>query len=614
MKAAIKCVLLLLLTFSCRHLYAKKEGQELIDSLIVALQKVPEDTNRLNILHYISENGEDGIWQMYNDQLGRCAEKLIPAASRAISLKAKKCYTLYLNNKGYETLLKGDYSNALLLFDSVLQMAKETRDTLDYLASLTSIGAIYDRQNEQKDALQTYLQALAIGEQSKTNELLPAILSNIAKMYHQQNDSVNELAYLQRGEKIITEKKISNFDCPTLFCALGDLMLHRGDATTAMAYFQKAREMADKVGTSHGKVLSIIRIARAYMAEGKHDPALALGKEALDIATKAKYLKLVSDAALLLNNLYLEQGDHKHAYEMYTIHIAARDSLSTADNQKAVMRHQFQSDFDLKQAKIKAEQDKQNALAAKEVQKQKLVRDYFMGGFVVVLLFAGVFFKQRNKISQEKKLSEKLLLNILPAEVADELKAKGNAEAKLIDEVTVLFTDFKGFTQLSEKLSPKALVAEINECFSAFDHIMERYGVEKIKTIGDAYMAAGGLPTANKTHPEDVVNAALEIQKFMMKHKEKKEAVGDLYFEIRIGVHTGPVVAGIVGVKKFQYDIWGDTVNTASRMESSSEVGKVNISESTYELVKDKFATEHRGKVSAKGKGHIDMYYVSRLN
>jgi class 3 adenylate cyclase len=236
-----------------------------------------------------------------------------------------------------------------------------------------------------------------------------------------------------------------------------------------------------------------------------------------------------------------------------------------------------------------------------------------MGGFAVVLLFAGVFFTQRNKIKKGKKLSDELLLNILPEKIAEELKEKGSAEAQLIDEVTVLFTDFKGFTQLSEKLSPKELVAEINECFSAFDYIMEKHGVEKIKTIGDAYMAAGGLPTANTTHAIDVVNAAIAIQQFMQEHKEKKLLANELFFEIRIGVHTGPVVAGIVGVKKFAYDIWGDTVNTASRMESSGEVGKVNISGTTYELVKDKFNCEYRGKVQAKGKGEIDMYFVSKI-
>jgi len=218
------------------------------------------------------------------------------------------------------------------------------------------------------------------------------------------------------------------------------------------------------------------------------------------------------------------------------------------------------------------------------------------------------------ELRQEKERSEELLRNILPEEVAAELKAKGSADAQLIEQVTVLFTDFKGFTEMSEKLTAKELVADIHECFSAFDRIMEKHGIEKIKTIGDAYMAAGGLPTPNTTHALDVIKAALEIRDFIAVGKARKVAAGLPYFEIRIGIHTGPVVAGIVGVKKFAYDIWGDTVNTASRMESSGEVGHVNISEATYELVKNDTGISFtpRGKVQAKGKGEMEMYFVKR--
>ena len=219
-------------------------------------------------------------------------------------------------------------------------------------------------------------------------------------------------------------------------------------------------------------------------------------------------------------------------------------------------------------------------------------------------------YKALKELGSEKERSDLLLLNILPAEIAEELKLTGTAEAKLIEQVTVLFTDFKGFTEASEKLSPQELVSEINQCFTHFDRITGKYGIEKIKTIGDAYMAVGGLPTKNDTHAIDVVNAALDIQNFMEKLRIEKTSEGLPCFEIRIGIHTGSVVAGIVGVKKFQYDIWGDTVNTASRMESSGEVGKINISGSTYLSIKDKFNCHHRGKISAKGKGEIDMYFV----
>ncbi|HRD53506.1 MAG TPA: adenylate/guanylate cyclase domain-containing protein [Flavobacteriales bacterium] len=210
--------------------------------------------------------------------------------------------------------------------------------------------------------------------------------------------------------------------------------------------------------------------------------------------------------------------------------------------------------------------------------------------------------------------SDELLLNILPAEVADELKEVGTAQARHFDAATVLFTDFKGFTAVSEKLAPNDLVRDLNECFSAFDRICETHRIEKIKTIGDAYMAAGGLPTPNTTHAADVIKAALEMRDFIAEGKTRKIAAGLPYFEIRIGIHSGPVIAGIVGVKKFQYDIWGDTGNTASRMESSGEVGQVNISEATYALVKDEpgLAFTPRGKVHAKGKGEMEMYFVAR--
>lgn len=194
--------------------------------------------------------------------------------------------------------------------------------------------------------------------------------------------------------------------------------------------------------------------------------------------------------------------------------------------------------------------------------------------------------------------------------MAEELKATGKAKAKSYTMVTVMFTDFKDFTNISEKVSAELLVDEINYCFSAFDHIIQKHRIEKIKTIGDAYLCAAGLPVSNYTHAVDMVNAAFEICDFIERRKKEKEAKGEMPFELRIGIHTGPVVAGIVGVKKYAYDIWGDTVNLAARMEQNSEAGKFNISGSTYELVKEKFTCIHRGKIEAKHKGMVDMYFV----
>jgi ligand-binding sensor domain-containing protein/class 3 adenylate cyclase len=221
---------------------------------------------------------------------------------------------------------------------------------------------------------------------------------------------------------------------------------------------------------------------------------------------------------------------------------------------------------------------------------------------------------QKEIILKEKERSDSILKNILPDETASELKQHGYVNPKTYEVVSVLFTDFKGFTQVSEQLSPVDLVEEIHYCYKAFDMIMERFGIEKIKTIGDAYMAAGGIPTPNANNPVNTVKAALAIRDFMEVYQNRRKQEGRTPFEIRIGVHTGPVVAGLVGIKKFAYDIWGDTVNTAARMESSGAVGQVNISGQTYEKVKAHFRCVHRGKIPAKNKGELDMYFVDHLN
>jgi class 3 adenylate cyclase len=216
-------------------------------------------------------------------------------------------------------------------------------------------------------------------------------------------------------------------------------------------------------------------------------------------------------------------------------------------------------------------------------------------------------------VETERLKSDTLLLNILPLETALELKETGQAKPTQYELVSVLFTDFKGFTSIAEKLTPHEVIQALNTCFLAFDEICERYNLEKIKTVGDSYMCAGGVPVANRSNPVDVVRAALSMQAYMLEWQQSKAQEGRQAWEIRLGIHSGEVIAGVVGNKKFAYDIWGDTVNTASRMESSGEAGKVNISGTTYELIKHQFDCTFRGKINAKNKGEVDMYFVERL-
>lgn len=214
------------------------------------------------------------------------------------------------------------------------------------------------------------------------------------------------------------------------------------------------------------------------------------------------------------------------------------------------------------------------------------------------------------KLKEEKKRSDALLLNILPEDIANELKQFGKSYARKHDEVTILFADIKGFSTIAEKLSAQELVTQLDECFRAFDHIVDKHGLEKIKTVGDAYVCASGLPNPLADHATKAVRAAIDMQNFIRGFSLTRTIQDLPAFDFRIGINTGTVVTGVVGVKKFTYDIWGDAVNMAARMEQHGEAGKINISGSTYQLVKDQFTCKYRGKITAKNKGEVDMYFV----
>ncbi|PCJ88194.1 MAG: hypothetical protein COA57_03700 [Flavobacteriales bacterium] len=250
----------------------------------------------------------------------------------------------------------------------------------------------------------------------------------------------------------------------------------------------------------------------------------------------------------------------------------------------------------------------------KIIEKQKIVLQRLVDERTVEIQHQKEKIEAQNiELEQEKEKAENLLMNMLPQDTVEELQSKGKARARSYRTATVMFTDIKNFTQISENLRPKDLVAELDRLFVKYDEIIEKYNIEKIKTIGDAYMCVGGIPIRNKTNPVDVALAALEIQQFMKKLKKEKEEKGEKPWEIRIGIHTGELTAGVIGMRRFSYDVWGDTVNVANRMEQSCEVGKVNISGKTHAHIKSFFECPHRGKINAKNKGEVDMYYVTQI-
>jgi class 3 adenylate cyclase len=314
--------------------------------------------------------------------------------------------------------------------------------------------------------------------------------------------------------------------------------------------------------------------------------------------------------------LYAKKGEYQNAYDYQKKYSDIKDTLYNIETAKKLGQLQFDFDIFKKEGEIK-QLTSEKSLREAEVETERQVRTTLIIALVLILIIALIIYRHYltkakiNKVlDKQKNEIEDLLLNILPAEIAAELKANGHAKSRHINNVSVLFTDFKGFTSIADKLTPSILVKELNECFIEFDNIIGRYDLEKIKTIGDSYMCAGNLPSSDPDHLYKIVKAALEIQQFMLEANKKRLDEGVEPWEARIGIHMGPVVAGVVGKKKYAYDIWGSTVNIASRMESNGYPGRINISSAAYEAIKEYFECSYRGKIKAKNAGEIDMYFV----
>ncbi|MFN8359522.1 MAG: adenylate/guanylate cyclase domain-containing protein [Candidatus Kapaibacterium sp.] len=470
-----------------------------------------------------------------------------------------------------------------------------------------NIAITYNRIGNREEALQYWNEALKINTETGNNEWKAINLINIGSYYRSCNQADKSRKCYEEALHIcrdFADKKL----IAACLCGLGASQSLLGEYASGVANILAAAPIYREINDTNGVALVFHELGASYTQQKNYKQA------ALYLDSSLTLCKLLGPAALVnvyhrLYELDSASGNGAGAFMHHKLYIAMRDSVQNGEKATKIRQQKLRAEFEEKVAKEKEEQAKRDAVVEQELRQQKLVRNGFIGGFGIMLLFAGVFFFQRNRIANEKSKSDNLLLNILPHEVAEELKSKGTADAKHFDNVTVLFTDFKSFTTISEALTPQELVGELHACFKAFDEICTKYSIEKIKTIGDAYLAVCGLPLADEKHAENVVNAALEIREFMAKRSKE---LGAKTFEIRIGINSGSVVAGIVGVKKFAYDIWGDTVNTAARMEQHSEAGKINISEATYALVKDKFTCEYRGEIDAKNKGKLTMYFVEK--
>lgn len=401
---------------------------------------------------------------------------------------------------------------------------------------------------------------------------------------------------------------------------LGTLKGMTGDLDSAYYFLNSAAYEARESGDSTGYAELLINLSTIEMDRENYAAADALLDTAYMITDRKQDFDILVDVIENLAVLRFNQGLYQAAYDTLKSYTDLKEQILNKERIRAVadMQEKYESE---RKARIiqQLELDKLDSEVENARIKSTRNRLMFLGGFILLIavgLWSRLRYvrKSRAAIEKEKDIADGLLLNILPATVAEELKEKGRTDAKYYDTATIMFSDFKNFTDTASDVSAEILVESINVYFQAFDEIITRNGIEKIKTIGDAYMAAGGIDEMKPVKAADVVMTALEICEFVEEQKRMREQEGKVTFDVRLGVHSGPVVAGIVGVKKFQYDLWGDTVNIASRMETNGVAGRVNISEKTYELIKDdpRFEYEARGQIDVKGKGQMVMYFVRR--
>lgn len=523
------------------------------------------------------------------------------------------------NNTGLVYKYLGDYVKALHYYQLSLDYKIKNNDVPGILLTHSNIGVIYNRQENYKAALRHF--QMALGMLSSEDKLRQAMIyGNMGNSYMDLGIYDTAQVYFTKATEIFDSLGYTK-GLASAINNLGNLYSKKQDYKMAETYYFRSLAIKDSIGDVFGTSTSNITIGRNYYDLEQYQEAIRYCLRGLEIAKRINGLDARKDACKCLYDSHKKLNNNSEALAYYEVLQNIEDSLNheqtSMDLQKMEFSRLMYEDSIANVEKARLVEEAHQA----QVRSERETRNWSIAGGVFALLLAGGFFSRwryirraNQLISKEKERSDSLLHNILPAEVAAELKEKGESEAKDFEQVTVLFTDFVEFTQTAARLSAKELVGEINACFKEFDSIVERYDLEKIKTIGDAYMAAGGLHRPRTSEPVDVVKAALEMQDFINLRHSMKEQNKEHAFRMRVGIHTGPVVAGIVGVKKFQYDIWGDTVNIASRMESHGEAGRVNISGDTYDLLKEHqgFRFESRGMIQVKGKGEVAMYYVSR--
>lgn len=530
------------------------------------------------------------------------------------------------NTVGVIFYYQANYDKSLEYYNNSIEIFSKIGDKTGISNCYNNIGIIYNNLNELSKALSFHFKSLSIKFELNDQRGVATSYNNIGEIYRAQNMFDKALIYYYKSLQI--KDSINDLSGIATSCNnIGFIYLEKNKFDSANYFLNRSLKISLELDEQFDIAESYLNFGNYYNKINKKNEAITYYKKALEIATKIGAPELIKSSSEKLIETYKSINDYKNAFEYSLIHKQIIEKLYNEENVKKIAQLEAKQEFLQKEKNAEFAQKQKDIIQKSKLNRQKIIMYASLIGFILTILLILVVFKnyknkknanilleiQKEQIKNEKKLSDKLLLNILPADIAEELKINGKASPKQYDRVSVLFADFTGFTKLCEKIQPIDLISELDVYFEKIDSIIEKNKIEKIKTVGDAYMCAGGLPIINKSNPIDTVLAALEIQDYLQKVNSEKKLNNLPLWTLRIGIHTGQLVAGVIGKNKFAYDIWGDTVNVAARMEASGEENKVNISGETYSYIMNYFDCTFRGKIQAKNKGEIDMYFVDRI-
>ncbi|MBD1208279.1 MAG: tetratricopeptide repeat protein [Ignavibacteria bacterium] len=588
------------------------------DSLEKLLTTNLSDSARVDILVELAR----ALWANKLEDSRRIAFEALTLAER---LGYQKGIANSFNTIGVTYYYQGWYDIALGYHQKSLAIRKSLNDTAGIGHSTNNIGLIYMGQRKHEESLTYLLEALHIYKTLNRTPSIAAAYNNIGTIYRRQK-RLDSAAKMHEEAIKTLEGKNNRAGMALSYNSLGGVLEDAGSFSEALRLQEQALKLYEEIPNHKGIVNSLYASASVLAKMKRFPEALTNLRRAIDIATAMDSRPELRDCLELLSQIEESIGNIQGALFNFKRFEALKDSLISEE--AAARSAEFNAKYDTER------KAKQIELLTAQRQRQSVERNLLLALVTASLMAVGLFYtryrikrksetalqnanaqlqEKNDLLSQARSIAETLLLNVLPKPIARRMQAGELRIAEHFSDVTVLFADIVDFTQLASDLHPEELVSLLDAIFTDFDALAERYNLEKIKTIGDAYMAVCGIPEPNPQHCLNVVRFGLDMLRVIEKysiHGAPQLPTSDNHLRLRIGIHTGAVVAGVIGKKKFSYDLWGDTVNIASRLESHGVAGEIHCSQEVYEMLQESCIFEMRGETELKGSITMTTYFL----